>query len=296
MTGQIVQACYSGLVLGAIYSLMAMGLSLILSGVRLVNLAHGALFTVGGFSAYVVVVDLGAPALLGPFVGFVGAALVGAATYGVVYRPLMRKPGWDTTTLAAGLGVAVLIEAVITLTFSARSKGLPTLLGGTISLPGGVDATAEGLLMAIAGLGILGLLGAYLARARHGVAIRALASQRDGARLVGIDVGALVFAVVVVGCGLAGLAGVLYSSFYFLSPVGGFQALLMGLIVTVIGGLGSVRGTLAGAYLVGAVEAATSTWLGTQWSLPVIFGLIAIFLVVRPRGIANLQISIEPGK
>jgi branched-chain amino acid transport system permease protein len=84
---------------------------------------------------------------------------------------------------------------------------------------------------------------------------------------------------------------VLYSSFYFLSPVGGFTALLQALIVTIVGGLGNLRGTVLAAYLVGLTESAVAVWLGTRWSLPILFLLIALLLVVRPAGLLSPRAS-----
>lgn len=291
MTAQLVQTLYSALVLGAVYSIMAMGLSLVWGGVRLLNLAHGALFTAGGFAALTFVVNLGLPAVVGPIVGFVVAGLLGGVVYAVVYRPLMRRPDWPNTTLAAGLGVAVLVEAAIVLIYGAREKRLPPIVSGEIPLPAGVTATAEGMLMMVVGVVVLLGLAAFLARTRHGIAIRALASNAQGAQLVGINVGVLLVLVIVIGSALAGLAGVLYSTFYFLSPIGGFQALLIALIVTIVGGLGSIRGTVVAAYLVGLIEAAVAVWLGTRWSLPILFAFIAVLLVVRPSGLASVRLA-----
>jgi branched-subunit amino acid ABC-type transport system permease component len=139
-------------------------------------------------------------------------------------------------------------------------------------------------------------LGLFLARSRYGIAIRALASDRRGAQLVGVNVGLLLLAVFVVGSALSGLAGVLYSSFYFLSPVGGFTALLKGLIVTIVGGLGNLRGTVIAAYLVGLIESGVSVWLGTRWSLPLLFGVIAVLLVARPSGLLTTRNVVRVGQ
>jgi branched-chain amino acid transport system permease protein len=134
---------------------------------------------------------------------------------------------------------------------------------------------------------VLLALAVFLNRTRHGIAIRALASNQLGAELVGIHVERITFAVMILGSGLAGLAGVLLAGFYFVSPVAGWIALLKALIVTILGGLGNPRGTVMAAFLVGLLESGVSTWLGTRWSLPMLFAAIAILLVVRPSGLAG---------
>ena len=292
---QLVQAIYSGLVLGAMYATMAMGLTLIWGSLRLLNLAHGALFTIGSYAAFTTVTSLGAPIALGPIAGALGAAACGGAIYLAIYRPLMKTQNWETTTLAAGLGVAIFVQAGIILLYSAREKPLPTLVGGRFRLPGDVTATGEGILIIATSLIVLLSLSVFLNRARHGIAIRALASNSAGAELVGIHVERLTFAVMVLGSGLAGLAGVLLASFYFVSPVAGWTALLKALIVTIAGGLGNLKGTIAAALLVGLLESSVSTWVGTRWSLPVLFGAIAVLLAVRPSGLAG-KLSFELGR
>jgi branched-chain amino acid transport system permease protein len=296
MSGQLVQMLYSGLVLGAVYSIMAMGLALIWSGVRLLNLAHGALFTVGGYAAYSMFQGPGLPAVLGPVVGFVAAGFVGAIVYLVVYRPLMRRSDWENATLAGGLGAAVLIEAAIVLIYGAREDTLPAILSGEVQLPAGVVATGEGIAMMIVGVGVFAVMAVTLARTRYGVSVRALASNSDGAKLVGVNTTLVLLSVVVIGSALAGMAGVLYSSFYFLSPVGGFTALLKALIVTIVGGLGNIRGTVVAAYLVGLIEAGVAVYLGSRWSLPLLFTAIAVLLVFRPSGLAPRRTLAEASR
>jgi branched-chain amino acid transport system permease protein len=285
--GELVQVIYSGLVLGAIYSVMAMGLTLIWGGIRVLNMAHGALFTVGGYAALSITVNADLPVALGLLGAIVASGVLGAIIYGCVFQPLMRRPDWENTTLAAGLGAAILIEAAIILIYGSREKPLPSIVGGEFELPGGVIATGQGILMMIVGAAVLLSLSLFLTRTRYGIAIRALASNRRGAQIVGINVGLLLLGVFVLGSALSGLAGVLYSSFYFLSPVGGFTAPLKGLIVTIVGGLGNLRGTVLAAYVVGLIESAVSVWLGTRWSLPLLFVTIAILLVVRPSGLLS---------
>lgn len=293
---QLVQVLYSGLVLGAIYSVMAMGLTLIWGGIRVLNMAHGALFTVGGYAALTVVVNVGLPVGIGLLAAIVVSGLLGAVIYLGVVQPLMRRADWENTTLAAGLGAAVLIEAAVVRIYGSREKPLPEIIGGRFELPGGVTATGQGVMMMVVGIVVLLALSAFLARTRHGIAIRALAANRRGAQIVGINAGLLLFAVFVLGSGLAGLAGVLYSSFYFLSPVGGFTALLQGLIVTIVGGLGNLRGTVVAAYLVGLFESAVSVWLGTRWSLPLLFFAIAVLLVMRPSGLLGPRTAVRMGR
>lgn len=290
-----VQAVYSGLVLGGMYATMAMGLTLIWGSLRLLNLAQGALFTIGSYAAYTAVVSWGLPVAFGLVAGIVVAGFASGLIHLAVYRPLMKRPNWEMTTLAAGLGIAILVQSSLILHYSAREKALPELIHGQFSLPADVTATSEGALIIAISVSVLLALAVFLNRSRHGIAIRALASNQAGAALVGIHVERVTFGVMILGGGLAGLAGVLLAGFYFVSPVAGWTALLKALIVTILGGLGNPRGTVMAAFLVGLLESGVSTWFGTRWSLPALFAAIALILVVRPSGLSG-RISFEAGR
>ncbi|MEA2323883.1 MAG: branched-chain amino acid transport system permease protein, partial [Solirubrobacteraceae bacterium] len=150
-----------------------------------------------------------------------------------------------------------------------------------------IVATTEGLTIIAAAVVSIGALAVFLGRTTPGIAVRAIANDRRAAELLGVNTGAMVFTVMLVGSALAGLSGVLLSSFYFVSVASGFTALLKGLIVTIAGGLGSVRGTLIAALCVGFIEAAVALWIGAQWSLPILFAVVLGFLVGRPQGLSG---------
>jgi branched-chain amino acid transport system permease protein len=293
MTGYVVQGLYTTLVLGSTYAVMATGMTLIWGGLRFLNLAYGGLFSVGAFAAYFAVLA-GVPPVVGLLVGFAATAALGGLMHLGVFRPLLKRADSENATLVAGLGLAMIIEAVLILLFTPRERSYPDLVSGQIMLPGGVGATAVGGLIIVSAFVVLVLLALFLGRTRFGVGIRALGNDRVAAELLGIDTGRLTLVVMVLGSGLAGLSGVLLSSFYFVSIGAGFTVLLKALIVTVAGGLGNIRGTLIAAYLVSFVETVVSLWLGAQWSLPIVFALMLVLLATRPRGIAG-KVSFEGG-
>jgi branched-subunit amino acid ABC-type transport system permease component len=206
---------------------------------------------------------------------------------------LLKQSTWPTSTLIAGLGVAVALQAWFVIE-SPRDQQLPHLVGGVITLPGGVPATGEGFL--IIGSSILGLLllTLFFSRSMLGIQARAVAEDREGAAITGIRVQAIFLLIMALGSGLAGLAGVMLASFYSLSPIGGFNALVFALIVTIVGGLGSFGGSIVAAYVIGATQSATAFWLGSEWVLPILFASLMLFLVARPQGIAG-KLTFEPG-
>jgi branched-chain amino acid transport system permease protein len=287
----VVSVLYSAAVIGAAYALMASGLTLIWGGLKFLNLAHGALYTAGGFAAYWLVTQNNLPAWLGLICGFLVAGALNLVLYVVFYRRLLRQPHAATSTLMAGVGAAIALQAWFTIK-NPRDLALDPLIGGGFKLPAGVPATWEGVCIVVISLLTLGLLSLFFSRSVYGIQVRAVASNREGAEISGIQTGWVFLLVMIVSGGLAGLSGVMLGSFYFVSASSGFTAVIFGLIVTILGGLGSLGGTIAGAFIVGLVQSAVSFWLGSQWSLPILFIALMLFLVVRPQGLAG-NVSFE---
>ena len=283
-----VQATYSGLVLGSIYALIAMGFTLIFGALRFLNLALGSLFTLGGYVAWVVAGQWGLTAFVGIVAAFVVVALVGAGTYQIAVRPLVGRPGWDIATIIATLGVGIVIENLILIRFGPRNKSIPQLVEGGFKVGDILRVQYQQLLSVGVSLAILILMGIFLTRSRHGLAIRAVAQNRDAAYLSGASVHRVFTMVMGISAGLAAVAGVLLSAVYFLNPTVGLATALKGLVVTIFGGLGSITGTLYAAFIIGLFESYVSMYLGSKWSLPALFVFLIVVLVVRPGGIAGI--------
>ncbi|MGD9735159.1 MAG: branched-chain amino acid ABC transporter permease [Solirubrobacterales bacterium] len=290
----VVQVLYSGLLLAAIYAALGMGLALIWNALNFLNMTHGALFTVGGYAAWTVLDVTHGPPLLGLLTACVAAAVVGGAAYLVVFRRLLERPDAEITTIVAGLGIAIMLEAAVLLIFGPRQKALPELASGTIDLPGGVTGQVNDVIVMCTSIAALIAMAVFLARTRYGLAIRALSQERVGARLMGVNTSVAFLMVMMMGSALAGLSGSLLANVTFLSPTGGFEALLKGLIITIVGGLGSLRGTVVAALAVGMIQTAASFYLGGRWALPVLFGAIFVLLILRPSGFAG-RLTVETG-
>ena len=283
----LIQAIVSGLVTGSIYALMTVGLTLIYGTLRTLNMAHGALLMIGGYVAWLALQLAGIPPAAGLLLAMGATFLVGMAIERVSVRPLIGKPGFDfeMTSFISTFAVTVVLQNAALLIFGARNKALPPLVGGRLELVAGVSVTRHSVLMAIVALALLAGLQAFLTRTRYGLAIRAVAQQLDAARLMGVPAERVYSLTMGVACALAGIAGVLLASVFFVSPNSGDLPLLKGLIVAIFGGLGSVRGTVLAAFLIGLLEALVSLYLGVKWSLPVLFLFIMVVLLVRPSGL-----------
>jgi branched-subunit amino acid ABC-type transport system permease component len=281
------QAIVSGLVTGSIYALMTVGMTLIYGTLRTLNMAHGSMVMIGGYVAWMVFDGLG----LGPVAGIVAAAGVafvfGIGIQQVAVRPLIGRPGVDfeMTAFISTFAVTIVLSNLALELYGARNKAVPPVIHGRVHLIEGVSVSWHSIVMAgVAIITLLGL-GAYLSKTRYGLAISAVAQQLDAARLMGIPAQRVYNLTMGVSSALAAIAGVLLASVFFVSPNAGDLPLLKALIVAIFGGLGSVRGTILAAYIIGLLEALVSLYLGVKWSLPLLFLSIMVVMLVRPTGL-----------
>jgi branched-chain amino acid transport system permease protein len=284
---QLGQAIWGGVLFGSVYGLMALGLTLIWGALRLLNLAHGALFLIGAYAAYAAVTLAQLPIAAASLLAVAAAACAGYVMHIVFIRPVLGKPGFDNATLIATIGVSIAVQAAALLIFGPSVKTLPEMLPGQFNVAGTV-VSVQGLLVIGTAVVLFLVANLYLKYSRQGMAIRAVSQQMEAASLMAVPVEHTYALVVVLSSALAGLAGVMLSSFFYLSPTSGFNPMIQALIVTIFGGLGSVRGTIVAAYLIGALESFLEVYLGAAWALPGVFLFIIVVLIVRPNGLYGL--------
>ena len=285
--GSFIQALVSGFVMGSIYALMTVGMTLIYGTLRTLNMALGAMVIVGGYASWMLFDGLG----WGPVAGIVVAAIVafafGVFTQQVAVRPLIGRKGFDfeMTAFISTFALAIVLSNLALRIYGARNKAVPPVVRGRLHLLDGVSVSYHSLILAAIAIGTLVALGLFLSKTRYGLGIGAVAQQLDAARLMGIPVNRVYNLTMGVSSALAGVAGVLLGSIFFVSPNSGDLPLLKALIVAIFGGLGSVRGTIAAAYIIGLLEALISLYFGVKWSLPVLFVVIIVVLLIRPTGL-----------
>ena len=281
---EFIQSAYSGVLYGSVYGLMALGLTVIWGAMRLLNLAHGSLYLVGGYVAWTVVNRLSMPIEAAVPISIAGAAIAGLLMYGLFIRPLVGKPGWDSATLIATVGVGIALEAGALLVYGPQVKDFPSLISGSVIYEK-VLITYQGLLvMAFAAVCLLSV-STYMRLSRRGMAIRAVSQDVDAAKLMGIPIDTTFAIVIALSARLAGLAGVLLSSTFYLSPTSGFTPMILAIVVTILGGLGSIKGTVVAAYSIGLLESFVNVYAGPSWGLPVLFGTMIVVLTLRPNGL-----------
>ena len=296
----IIEQVLNGLQFGVMLFLMAAGLTLIFGVMGLINLAHGSLYMIGAFAAAAVA------GATGSFLLALMAAMAAAAIAGVLVETIVIRKLYATDHLDQVLATFALI-----LIFSEGTRwifgsfplflDIPDYLSGPVTLPGGIDYPLYRLVLIVIGLVIAAGLGLLINRTRIGIRIRAGENDREMIAALGVDISRLYTLVFALGAALAGLAGALVGAIQSVQVGMGEPVLILAFVVIVVGGIGSIKGALVGALLVGLtdtlggiflpevfklfMEAGVATQVGSALASMAIYILMGAILIWRPTGL-----------
>ncbi|MFE3001515.1 ABC transporter permease [Nocardia sp. NPDC059246] len=282
----------AGLVHGNAYALIAVGITLIFGVSNVINFAHGSIFAFGSVLGWWLIAQHGAPWWTALIVVVAATALVGVGIDILAVRPLRRAPA--IAALLATVAVGLIIENVVALVFEPDTRPFPQVLPTNNFRVGGVRFGTSDVAMFALTLTVMAGLWAFLRYSRHGLAIRATAQDPDAAAQMGIGVGRVQSLAFAIASGLGGLAGIfvgLYNS--NISPTSGGIVGMTGFVAATIGGLGSIPGAVIGGFVLGLVEAFGIYWFGDGYRDLITFGLLVVFLVLRPGGLLARPPAIE---
>ncbi|MBZ0134133.1 MAG: branched-chain amino acid ABC transporter permease [Rhodocyclaceae bacterium] len=272
----------TGIALGSVYALLAIGLSLIFGMLTVVNFAHGAYFMVGAYIGVYVLSATGS-FLASLLAVFFSAGLLGLLTERVLVRPLYgRGPDYP---LLLTFGLSYVIIDVIRIIFGVEGlqSSTPAALQGSVNIGIGYFPIYRLFLIAAAAV-IITALWLFIEKSRYGLIIRAGARDPEIVRILGIDVAKVWLLVFGLGTAIAGLSGVLAAPIRTVTPEMGIPVLVESFVVTVVGGMGSIGGAVIAGLLVGVVYSLTALYAPALAELS-IFALMALVLVVRPQGL-----------
>jgi branched-subunit amino acid ABC-type transport system permease component len=281
----ITQIFANGVVAGCTYALVAIGFGLIFRVCGFFHLAHGAVYTVAAYSAYLFTRVLGWSPWLSLPVAVIAAAALGVAIQAVIYKPMKRLGATPLTLLIASLGLMVAIQNAVSLIAGDDTKRLRSadVREGFAIL--GAHVTAIQLIVIGASILLSVLVVAWVHLSRFGKIMRAVACDSGLSRVVGISTFQVNLIAFGVGSALAATAAVLLSYDTDLTPAMGFKAVLMAVVAVIAGGTGSVSGSLWGGLLVGIVQHFGVWRLPTQWQDAIVFGVLILFLILRREGV-----------
>ena len=278
----------SGISLGSVYAIIALGYTMVYGIAKMLNFAHGDVIMVGSYVVYVAVSGMGLNPILAILLSIIICTLMGVVIEGVAYRPL-RNAASPLAVLVSYLlqNVALLIWGADTKSFS-NVISLPSLklAGGSIVITGVTIVTIIGGILIMAGLML------FISKTKTGQAMLAVSEDKGAAQLMGINVNKTISITFAIGSGLAAIAGVLLCSAYpSLTPYTGAMPGIKAFVAAVFGGIGSIPGAFIGGVDLGILEIFGKAYISSQMADAIVFGVLIVVLVVKPTGILGKNIQ-----
>lgn len=277
-------ALVSGLILGSLYAIMAIGLTVIYGVSHVFNFAHGHVAVLGAYVTWFLMIELGAALGIGVVVAVAVLVVFGWLLYRFPIRHLLHRKEWGFATLLFTLGLAILLEYTLLEVFGPRLKSIPKFFDGTVRLWFGRVSLHDLALIAISILVILAI-NAFLNRTITGQAMRAVAQSVPGARIVGIDIDRIYGYTFAFAFVLTCVSGILLGTRSFMTPHVGWEWMIKGFIIVTFGGLGNVVGAIVAAFALGSIESLVTLYAGTIWIWPAWLLTFILALWFRPQGI-----------
>lgn len=292
-----VQYLVNGLTIGSFLALIALGYSMVYGVLRLINFAHGDVFMVGSFAGLAV---LTAVTVTGPLlalvvlaaiaVGALASGLLGMGIMKAAYSPLLKAP--RISLLIAAIGVSLALQEAVKLLTDARFQSYPHVLPDANVFDGAVRISWAQVVLVGVSVALMVGLWLFVTKTVRGTAMRGLAMDADAARLMGINVERLILTTFLIGSMLAGAAGVMYGMYYTqINFATGFLIGLRAFTAAVLGGIGNLPGTMVAGVLIGLVQSFAAGYLSSRWTDVIIFGVLILALVLRPRGLFGERVS-----
>lgn len=280
----VVQQTINGIVLGSLYVLVALGLTLIYGVLVQINFAHADIVTLGAFSAYFYTHAFGGGYLVSIAVAFAVGGVLGWLVNATIFAPL-RERGDELRPLIATIGLSVLIENLALAWFGPVPYAFETPYSNKVIRFAGSFITAQSLLVVVVAGGAIVVLYLFMRVTFLGKALRAVAQDRETAGLMGIDPNRLIMLTFVIASALAGMGGAMLGPILVLTPFAGASVIVKAFAIVIIGGFGNMEGTIIAGLLVGLIESFTTQLLDPGLIDIVVFGLLLLMLAVRPTGL-----------
>jgi len=278
------QLLVNALIAGSIYILIAVSFSLIYQTTRFFHFAHAVVFTSGAYFTYLFHKLFGFPIFISIPIAIILTALLGCGIEVSVYKPMRKKNASPMVLLLASLGLYIVLQNTISMVFGDDTKSIRSgvvreglqVLGARIT-PIQIVIISTSVVLAI-------LAALWLKKSRMGKAMRAVANDAELANISGIDANKVVLWTFGVGSALAGVAGILVALDVDMTPTMGMNALMMGVVAVLIGGVGSIPGVALGALLLGLAQHLGVWKISSQWQDAIAFIILFVFLLFRPQG------------
>ncbi len=276
------QQLFNGLTLGSIYGLVALGLTLVYGILHIPNFAHGALYMVGAFMSYFFMVDIGVHYWVAMAGAAVVVAVLGILCERLVFHPLRNSP--PIHDKIAAIGILLFLEAVVHMFWGSDFRRMSTPYGGVVNLDG-VFLREQGILIIASTVVLVVALNLFLRKTMVGATIIAMAQNREGAFLVGIDANRVAMMTFAISGVLAAVAATLYAPMNLVYPAMGHLVIMKAFVIIILGGMGSIPGAIIGGMIIGFAEAFGGYYISDSYKDVIAFALLVLILSIRPQGL-----------
>jgi len=272
-----------GAVQGAVYSLLALGYSLVYGVGGILNLSHGAYYLAASYAFYLTWVFVGGTIGygLGMVMALIIATIVGMATYLFIIKPLEKH---EISILIGTFSIGFFIEQLVIAIWDPRSYSLPAIFTDFVNVLG-VDLQLQWLVIIIVSLIVVAVVTIFINKSKLGKSIRAVSQDREAAMLMGINADRILMYTVMISAFLAAIAAVLYVPVDIVAPYKGWPILTGAIAVVILGGMGSLVGSVVGAFILGYARIMTNYLINPVFSSLVPVVVIVLILIIRPRGL-----------
>lgn len=282
----------SGISLGSIYAIIALGYTMVYGIAKMLNFAHGDVIMIGGYMSYVATSELGWPPLLSVLMAMAVCTILGILIEQFAYKPLRAAP--SLAVLITAIGVSYFLQNAALLIWSSNPKSFTSviqfdslkLFDGQLTISSVSIVTVAACIIIMIGLTWI------ISKTKVGKAMRAVSEDKEAAQLMGIGVNQTISITFAIGSGLAAIAGVLLCSAYpILMPTTGSMPGIKAFTAAVFGGIGSIPGAFLGGILLGVIEIFGKAYISTQLSDAIVFTVLIIVLLVKPTGLLGKKIN-----
>ena len=275
----------SGISLGSIYAIIALGYTMVYGIAKMLNFAHGDILMVGGYVSFCAMSYLGLPALPSALLAMLACTVLGIIIERLAYKPLRSAP--SLAVLITAIGVSYFLQNSALLIWKAAPKSYPAVVSGSAEFFGGeLKVPYISLLTIVICLVIMLGLTTFVSKSKMGKAMRASSEDKGAAQLMGINVNRTISMTFAIGSALAAVAGVLLCSFNSqLMPTTGSMPGIKAFTAAVFGGIGSIPGAFLGGLLLGIIEAMAKAYISMQLANSIVFAVLIVVLLVKPSGL-----------
>lgn len=283
----------SGISLGSVYALIALGYTMVYGIAKMLNFAHGDVIMIGAFTTYTICSTLGLSPAVGVLAAVVLCTLLGMGIERIAYKPL-RKAASPLAVLITAIGVSYLLQNIALLIFGANTKAFSSVVSlSPLVLAGGeITITGETIVTILSCIAIMICLMLFIKKTKAGQAMLAVSEDKGAAQLMGINVNGTIALTFAIGSALAAIAGVLLCSAYpSLSPYTGSMPGIKAFVAAVFGGIGSIPGAFIGGILLGIVEIFAKAYISSQMADAIVFAVLIVVLLIKPTGILGKNIQ-----